>query len=232
MTEMQDTAAELRDRPVVLFDFDGTLANTVPAILRVFRETFASFGMEPPESQLRQLIGPPLVVGFHEVMGLSEEDTGRALEVYSAIFDETVEPEEFPPIEGMPGLVRDLRDSGRRLGVATARRQESVESMLEALGYADCLDAVVGIEEEAAPDRMTKADCILEALDRLEARPSEAVMVGDLSGDVRGAREAGMPCIGFYTGMASEGELEEAGAAAVARSASELRALLLGAAVG
>ena len=76
--------------------------------------------------------------------------------------------------------------------------------------------------------RSAKAEIVARALRELDISPADAVMVGDRTYDVYGAAANGVPCIGIRAGCTPEGELEEAGAVAVADDFAALRALLLG----
>ena len=209
--------------PVVLFDFDGTIADTAPAIKRVARKTLKAHGIEPKKKQLRRLVGPPLTDGFRDIFGVSQEEAEQLTAEYRELCKTEVRLKDYPPFEGMPELLRDLKTEGRRLGVATSRHEGSAIPMIEGLGLADCFETIVGGLDD---ERNTKAACIEEACARLNAPADGTVMVGDRTHDVEGAHEVGIPCIGVYTGTSEEGELEDAGADAVARSVTELRGLL------
>ena len=210
---------------VVVFDFDGTIANTMPAIFRFVRATVAEAGMpEPREEQLRAMIGPPLVEGFQTAFGVTPEQAAVLTERYRAIMEQGVTPADYPAYEGVPELLRDLKGRGRRLAVASSRQERSLVPMVRTLGLDTCFEVVVGGVDGV---RHTKAEAIRAALDALGAAPVEAVMVGDRFHDVEGAHEVGMPCIGFYSGTSAPGELEAAGADAVCTGVRELASALM-----
>ena len=207
--------------PVVLFDFDGTVADTKPAIYRFVRAAVASYGMpEPREEQLRAMIGPPLVDGFQEAFGVPVERAEELTATYRAIMEREVTPADYPAFPGMPELLADLAAGGRRLAVASSRRETSLAPMVAALGLDGRFAAVVGGVDGV---RHTKAESIRAALAALGASADQAVMVGDRRHDVAGAHEVGLPCIGVYTGTAAPGELEAAGADAIAHGVDGLR---------
>lgn len=221
---MPDLVFDRERRPVVVFDFDGTIADTKPAICRFVRATAAAFGMpEPTEAQLAAMIGPPLVDGFQDSFGVSRGRAEEMTATYRAIMAREVTPADYPPFEGMPELLAALRGQGRRLAVASSRAEVSLVPMVEAIGLRESFDAVVGGIDGV---RHTKAASIAAALGELDARAGQAVMVGDRHHDVEGAHELGVPSIGVYTGTAEPGELEGAGADAVAHGVSELARLL------
>lgn len=215
---------ELSKRPVVLFDFDGTVVNTGPAVLRVARQTLHEAGFDDAEiPDLTPIIGPPIEQGFIITMGVDRLQADRLVERYREIFNETVRPGDYPPLPGMVELLEDLKASGRRLAVATSRLETSCNTMLRGIGL-DVFEVVCGRVHGV---RETKADSIRGALAGLGASPAEAVMVGDRHNDVDGAHEVGLPCVGLYSGAASPGEHERAGAECVCHSVQELRGVLL-----
>ena len=71
----------------VLFDLDGTLADTSPGILRSVRHAEKEMGFAPlPEEELDQVIGPPLAQSFPQMYGIDPETTQRMIQVYRAFY--------------------------------------------------------------------------------------------------------------------------------------------------
>lgn len=217
-----DTCA-LASRPVVLFDFDGTVADTTRAVLTTARAALARCGYDPDGvGDLNYLIGPPLVDGFAGLLGVDGDEAARLTAVYREIFGVAVKPGDYPPNPGVPELLRGLRARGTRIAVATSRLEETAVEMISHMDLPP-FETVAGRVE---PGRHTKADCVAEALRRLGVGPDDAVMVGDREHDTIGAHACGVPCIGVYTGTARPGEHERAGADVVAHGMSEVAALL------
>ena len=109
--------------------------------------------------------------------------------------------------------------------MATSKNASQAERMVRELGIWDKFDAVVG---KVRDGRGAKATIIGDALERLGCSADDAVMVGDRFYDVEGAAQMGMPCVGVLFGTATEAELTDAGAAAIARTADEVADALLG----
>ena len=197
--------------PVVLFDFDGTLADTGFAVMRTVRRVMAAHGVtDVRDEDLRKMIGPPLLQGFMLAFGFDSVTAAAYVDEYRARFAAEVTPADYPPFPGVTELLDGLRREGRRLAVATSRLQPAAEEMLAAIGLRGYFEAVVGRDEVT---RFTKADSIRGALARLGVMAETAVMVGDRFHDVEGAREAGCAVIGVYTGAAAPGEHDDADAA-------------------
>lgn len=218
-----NASAPFADRSAVLFDFDGTLADTGPFIMHCAHEALLRCGYpREAEADLRCLIGPPLFNGFADLCHVSLEEGERITGVYREIFDEVATPDDYPLFPGMLEILTRLRAQGRKIAVATSRLQETVDYMIASLDLPP-FDAVVGRLE---PGRDTKADCIRDAMAQLGVSAAESVMVGDRHHDVDGAHANGVPCIGVYTGGAAAGEHERAGADAVAHSAAGIACAL------
>ena len=207
--------------PVVLFDFDGTLADTGSAVMRIASAVLQERGIEPSEGDLRKLIGPPLVTGFRDVFGVAQPVAEELAAAYRARFEREVTPADFPPIPGVPELLGALHEQGRKLAVATSRKEGSARRMIGDLGWTPLFGTIAGMHE---PERLTKADSIRCALAQLGAEPSEAVMIGDRFHDIEGAREVGCAAIGVYTGAAAAGEHDAADASCA--DMAEVAALL------
>lgn len=210
-------------RPCIAWDFDGTLGDTMPAIVETARRVLLGFGLREDElGDLTRLVGPPFPQAFSMVYGLSEADADEVTRRYREIYTH-LGAAAWPPFPGIPELLRDLKQDGRTLVVASSKRTPLLRTCVSDGGMADDFAYVLGKETD---DKVSKADTVLAAVRHAGFGPDDAVMVGDRHYDVEAAHEAGMPCIGVYFGdTAPAGELEEAGAEAVVHSVDELRAL-------
>jgi pyrophosphatase PpaX len=117
-------------------------------------------------------------------------------------------------------LVR-LKDEGRRLGIVTAKRRQTVELAFARIPIAHLFETVVGGDETERhkPD----PEPLLLALERLDARPEEAAYVGDAPFDVQAAKAAGVFAIGVtWGGIHSRERLEAEQPDALVDTAEEL----------
>ena len=208
---------------LVLFDLDGTLVDSTPGIWASIRVAAAELGLpEPTHAQLTAMVGPPLEEGFAGAFGLTGADVGRAVQAYrahyaaGAVLDAAVYP-------GIPQLLAALRADGAVLAVATSKPEPFAVRVLEHLGLLTAFDSVHGATLDGT---VRHKDQVVAAA--LAAHPDGArpVLVGDRLHDVLGARAHGLPCIGAGWGPAPAGELEAAGAAAVAATPAEVVGVL------
>lgn len=216
----------LTGREAIIFDFDGTIADTKACIMSTATKVLTDWGVPAEQlSRVGDLIGPPFPQAFEQVFGLSEDDAIEVTRRYRDIYNH-LGVDAWPAFPGMVQLLEELRDRGKLLAVASSKRAPLVLRGLEDNGMRGLFDTVRARDSDG---KVTKADAIRLALADLEAAPARAVMVGDRFHDVEAAIACGIPCIGvLYGDTAKPGELEDAGAVAIASTVDELRSMLLG----
>ena len=112
-----------------------------------------------------------------------------------------------------------------RVGIVSAKRHDIVQLAVEALGFGERLDIVVGSDE--APRGKPHPDQILVALERLGADPDDTAYVGDAPFDIAAAKNAGVHAIGVtWGGIHTRERMESEGPDAVVDTADELYAVL------
>ncbi len=208
----------------LFFDFDGTLFDTVEGITNCVRYALLKRGMDAPLSELRCFAGPPLDEMFMEKFGFDPEDAKQAV----LDFRERYVPiglYESRPFPGWRALLLELRAAGKKLAVSTSKPQVLAEELLRREGLLELFDCVCGAAEEGEGN--AKWQVLRRAMGLLDADPACSALIGDTKYDVAGALRCGIPCIGVGYGYAAEGELEQAGAAAIAPDLASLRELLL-----
>lgn len=205
----------------VLFDLDGTLADTVPLIVATFKRTVSELlGWEPTFEQCKEWIGRSLNETFTRLApGRSAELTAHYLEWNLANHHTYVRP-----FEGVTGLIDALHASGRAFGVVTSKRHDSALLSLECVGLTGRVPLLA--TEEDTTVHKPSPEPLLHALRRVGADAADAVYVGDAVVDMQAAQAAGLRSIGVTWGAASVEELTAIEPAAVVHDVAELRALL------
>ena len=216
----------IAEKPVVLFDFDGTLADTKPCIVRTATQVLLEWGLTDEEiGDAGRLVGPPFPLAYSLVYGLSEEDAAEVTRRYREIYA-GLGPERNPLFDGVREMLTELKARGKRLAIVSSKMERFVRMALQQTGIEDLFEEVVtqtGVKDPG------KAGLIAEALRRLDAESEDAVMLGDRHYDIEGAVATGVDSIGVYLGdTAPAGELENAGATAIAMSVSQMSRYLLG----
>ncbi len=207
----------------VLFDFDGTVFDTVEGITKSIQYALRKHGREEPLERLRCFAGPPLVEKFMEVYGVNQAEAEQLV----IDFRERYVPiglYESRPFPGIAGMLKRLRAVGLKLGVATSKPQAAAELLLRQAEMEECFDAVVG--SSPGLNNEQKWDIVRRAMELCGSGPEDTVLIGDTKYDVIGAARCGVACVGVTWGYAEPGELQKAGAACVVGSVDELEKLL------
>ena len=169
----------------LLFDVDGTLADTTALILYTFEETFRILGLPPrSEEEVLSQIGRPLHLQARDI------DPERAVEIfdlyqnlYARHHDRLAK--EFP---GVRESLAGLKARGYRLAVVTSKRSSSTADDLEYFGLQPYFDAVVTADDTGR--HKPHPEPVLKALERLGAAREEATFIGDSPYDLRSAHAA------------------------------------------
>ena len=209
----------------ILFDFDGTVAETGEGIRRSVAYSLEKLGRPvPDEAVLNRFIGPPLHDSFVQFCGMTDGEADRAIEVYRERYVDVglYESHLYP---GIALLLRALKKSGAWVAVASAKPQFMLERLADHFGIRPYLDAIagIGLERHSADKR----DLILRALPPGADR-ARACMAGDRLFDIEAAKALGLAAIGADYGYSLPGELEGAGADAVFGDVPAMAEHLLG----
>lgn len=209
----------------ILFDLDGTLAESAEGVVNGFQYATDRMGLAfPGDLDRRRLVGPPLLWSFREFWHLSDTEAERAVMLYREYYGTrgVYEAKLFPGTEEM---LRELAASGARLCIATSKYGVMARRMLDYLGITPFfahLSMSGGREGHS-----TKKDLIDDCLEALRIPPAGALMVGDTGFDAMGARECGVPFIGVLYGYGTKEEMQAEGATCFATDTAGLKALLL-----
>lgn len=207
--------------PVVVFDLDGTLVNTIPLIVASYRHAFRTVrGEEVDEAFALPLIGMTLVdalAPYPEADALAE-----AYVTFNLAHLESLQTD----FEGVPELLDDLSDAGITIGVATSKRRPAAERSVAASGLTGKLRLVSTLEDVA--QHKPHPAPLLHALSELGAPAEGSVYVGDAVVDLRAARAAGMDAIAVSWGAGDPAALRAEAPTAYCATVGDLRRVLLG----
>ena len=208
----------------VLFDLDGTLTESAPGITNAAAHALKAFGIEADPSELKFFVGPPLGGSFMRC-GLTETQAREAIDVYREYYVAKGMFENLP-YEGVEDMLRRLRDAGAELIVATSKPEPLSVRILERFGIAGYFSVIAGSTLDET--RTHKPDVIEYALASAGVTDrSAAIMVGDRSYDIDGAKATGLDSMGVLYGYGSAEEFAEA--EYVAQTPSDIAYILLSA---
>ena len=206
----------------MIFDLDGTLADTIPLIVASYQHAFRTvLAQEVEEARARAWIGRPLLPALLE----ESPDHGHELDrVYRAwnLANTSRLIRRYP---GVPEMLGALTDAGVRTAVATSKRRDTARLALEAVGIAEVIDVVASLEDTTR--HKPEPDPLLHAAATLHVAPATCVYVGDATVDVLAARAAGMAAVAVTWGAGERDALAAAGPDAVLDTVPDLTAYLL-----
>lgn len=208
---------------LVLWDLDGTLTDPLPGIAGSVGYALERLGLPPLDARAqRAFVGPPMQESF-AALGLSPPLVEQAIALYRERYSERG-LYEVRLHDGVPQVLDELAAAGVRLAVATSKPVVFAVRVLEHVGLGEVFEHVAGATLDGSV--RSKADVVALALQATRVGAGEALMVGDRAQDVEGAHAHGVACVGVRWGYAEPGELEAAGADAVAETPAELSRLL------
>lgn len=202
----------------ILFDFDGTIADTATIGVATFNELAERYGflaITPENAEMLRSKGP------RQAMKTLEIPLYRAPLVLRALRKGVRQAmPSLHVVEGLRAAMVELRARGYRFGIVTSNTEENVRLFLKDHGM-DFFDFI-----EAGTSIFRKAAAIKKMLVRHELQNDEVVFVGDEIRDVEAAKKNNIPVVGVTWGVNSREGLASAGPEYIIDSAEELMGLL------
>jgi len=195
----------------IVFDWDGTLCDSLPAIYAANREVLEELGLPFDDARYRAAYVPDWRL-MYQRLGVPDDRLEEAGRRWLALYAEAAEAGLLPRVrESLERLV----DAGFVLGLVTAGDRDVVGGQLERFGIADLIPArVFGTDDIAAKPHPAPLLRVLTELDRAE-HVATARYIGDVPDDMRMARAVGAIGIGIESSIADREVMLEAGATAV-----------------
>lgn len=212
---------------LIVFDFDGTLADTTATILRTYNMAIKEMGADSrTDAECQATIGIPLRDGFRQLYpDFSEAELDRCVKTYRKIFNENKQqliPKLYP---GVKETLAKLAEQKIQMSVASSRSRDSLVEFCDDNDITEYFDLILGADDvtHAKPD----PEPVLVTLNRLGQRPEDTVVVGDMPVDVAMGKGAGCKTIGVTYGNSTRKDLENAGATCVIESFPQLTETIL-----
>jgi phosphoglycolate phosphatase len=210
---------------LIIFDWDGTLIDSVHWITECLQQSARDCGLPVPEARFaRSVIG----LSLERAMGsLFPEATPADLKPLMAAYHRYYDVRTLGQgdmFAGVPDLLDALRRKGYKLAVATGKTRSGLEQALATTGCADWFHATRTANETASkPDPLM----LLQLMEELDVLPEHTLMVGDSVHDLQMARNADIDAIGVAGGANDWEELLAFRPLLVVREAADLREFLL-----
>lgn len=206
----------------ILFDLDGTVADSLSNIIETTVLTLAEIDKPQDEDLVRSLIGIPLAQSAEILAG--KDQAQLFLDTYHKYFLKTKD-RKYEPYPGLGELIKELRDKGFKLAVVTAKLYPGTVLALEDMGLDKAFHALVTASDECEPKPSPQP--ALLALEKLGEKAENAYFIGDSLFDIRSGKSAGATTIGVTWGAATRGLLAKEGADYIVDNGEELRDILL-----
>lgn len=205
---------------IILFDLDGTLTDSAEGVINACQYMQKKMGMQVWETaDLKFIVGPPLMKTFTEDFAMDRETAEKALVIYREYYT-TIGLYENKVYPGIKEMLEDLNAKGKRMAVATSKKEEMASTILEHFDIAKYFEVIGGDKREVGRDN--KAKVIDYVLETMQAAKDDVIMVGDRMFDIEGAHAIGIPCIAVEFGYGDRSELEKYGADFIAATAADV----------
>jgi len=210
---------------LAIFDLDGTILDTLEDLTGAVNHVLAQFGYPfRTLDEVRQFVGN----GIHRTLeqavppGTGADLVDQLYQAFTPYYQDHC-ADRTRPYEGIPELLRALRENGISTAVVSNKGDMAVKALC-ARYFPGLFDAAVG--ERPGVRRKPAPDGVLELLRSLNVPKEQAVYIGDSEVDVETARRAGLPCIGVDWGFRGRTFLLERGAPIVVDTPGEIVTVL------
>lgn len=211
--------------PLVIFDLDGTILDTLEDLHASTNEALRAFSMpERSVAEVRSFIGNGIrrLIELSVPAGTPAPVIDRVQEAFSAHYKLHCN-DRTRPYEGVPGLIRTLRDRSIRTAVVSNKDDYAVRALCE-LHFPGLFDAAVGSREGVR--KKPAPDSVNEVLAQLDYSRDQAVYIGDSEVDFETAKNAQMDLITVTWGFRDEEPLRRIGCTNIISTVDQLSQML------
>lgn len=190
---------------IVLFDFDGTIADTSPGIKEGLLHTFQRNNMPlMTDDEMDKFIGPPLDDSFVKYCGVAREKAKEmVLQFREHYHNKAID--KFYIYNGLEEALKVLKEKGIMIAVATSKPEMMAVHILKKANLYHYFDVIQGATLDGK--LIKKTDIVQHVLNKESVRGKKALMVGDTEFDIHGAHVNNIPCLWIEYGF---GTLENA----------------------
>ena len=175
----------------VLFDFDGTIMDTNDVIIGSWQHVYKTLrGKEGDLDYILSTFGEPLEYSMET--SFPEVPVEESVKIYRDWHRERF-LDMIKLFPGITEMLQEVRTRGYKMGIATSRLRLTLEQGLDKYDLKKYFDTIVAVED--AENGKPAPDIILVTLDKLDAKPENAIMVGDSRLDILCARNAGVQSV-------------------------------------
>ena len=176
----------------IIFDFDGTLANTLPICYYAFQSVFKEFDNKDLSSEeIKAMFGPSETGIIRE--NLTNVNKDQAIELYYKKYFENHSNLVTPNME-IDEMIRHLKGEGIKIGIVTGKARRSLDISLKALQMDTLFEVIITGDDVVDPKPHPEG--IIKALSLLGVQNDEAMFIGDSDADIQAGIEANVHTAG------------------------------------
>lgn len=210
----------------VIFDFDGTIADTGVGIFESIRYAIDKAGLEQiSEESIRTFIGPPLFDSFSSQLNVDDKTAELLVQYYREHYSQKG-IYKFNLYLGITQLIKDIKEYGVITAVGSSKPEHFIKKILEYKNLSPLFDYVTGSDPKY--NESDKTTIVNTCLDKMNFQDkTKVLMVGDRKFDIIGAHNAGIACAAVLFGYGSKKEFEECNAEFIVEKASDIKNIVI-----
>ena len=205
----------------LLFDWDGTIADSAQLGLTAFQKSFRSLGLEFPQ-EIYEAVYSPNWYSIYEAMGLPKEKWPIADNLWMQHYGE----QAAELIEGAADTLRQLHQRGYRMGIVSSGTESRITRELEQQGLSDLFEVVVCNEQML--NKKPHPEGLETALAMLNSTNEKSCYVGDSPEDIEMGSRAQLLTVGVRSTYPTSWRLRDSNPDIYLESFSELALHFLG----
>ena len=191
----------------ILFDFDGTLADTREGIIRTVQGTLQHMSLPTADPDaVAKTIGLPLTECFHTATAVPEDRVDEAAAIYRDIFP-SLALDHITLFPGILATLAFLRDNGTVMAIVSSRHHMLLDPLMTSLGITRYIPLSHAYGEDETLRPKPAPDLALKALSDLKIEACQTLVVGDTIYDLQMGAAAGCRTCGVTYGNQSRQQL-------------------------
>lgn len=177
----------------VLFDFDGTLADTLPIAFYAFRAVFQQYeGKVMSDDEIVSTFGPTEEEIIQRNLS-NPEMVDSAIEYYYEVFEQQIHTSANMPIE-IINMIQELQQQQVKMAIITNKSRRCLDICMDHLGITDLFEVSISGEEVSVPK--PDPEGIMKAMQLMNMEAHEAIFVGDSQADILAGKSANIMTVG------------------------------------
>ena len=186
----------------LIFDFDGTIADTLDEVLKLYNQMSDEFQLRPISEEELPALRKLTLSELLEHLEISKLAVPKILYKGTRTLKKSIP--HLPLIEDMDTALKQLRKSIEYMGILTSNSEENAQLFLKTHNIEDLFDFVLSTSKLTGKSRYLK-----NVLSKYELEPQDAIYIGDEVRDIKSAKKAGIPIAAVTFGFNSKEALEK-----------------------